>query len=280
MQVKIGTVVGNLTVESDSGLRKNGYIVWKCRCKCGNVMALDTRALQRGSILDCGCITKTKRRIKDISNQRFGRLTAIKPTTQHDKSGNILWKCRCDCGKICYISGLQMRKGYVKSCGCLAHPPIKDWIGKRFGKLVVTKYMGKESGIHHWKCQCDCGKETIVSQSNLQHGHTKSCGCLQAKSAVRNLRLIKGTSVTKLETTKGRLYKSNTSGFNGVYYSKRNKKWVAQISFRGKTYYLGEFEKEEDAIECRQEAEDTIYGSFLQYYYSEIEGKEEESAVD
>lgn len=36
--------------------------------------------------------------MKDLSNQRFGRLVAIKPCGKN-KYRNVLWLCRCDCGK-------------------------------------------------------------------------------------------------------------------------------------------------------------------------------------
>lgn len=133
--------------------------------------------------------------------------------------------------------------------------------------------MGKQKGVHYWKCKCDCGKETIVSQTNLQNGHTKSCGCLQTESGIKNLKLIEGTSISKLEATNKRLYKTNTSGFNGVYYAKKNRKWIAQISFKRKTYYLGEFDNKQEAIECRKEANRCLYDSFLEKYYSEAKNK-------
>lgn len=280
MKVGVGTVVGNLTVDSDSGFRKNHYTIWKCRCICGKEILLDTRTIQRRSVLDCGCITKVKRNICDISNQRFGKLIAIRPVEKRDKSGNVLWECKCDCGNIHYASGIQLRKGNIKSCGCLSHPAIKNWIGKRFGKMVVIGYMGKQRGVHYWKCRCDCGNETIVNQTNLQNGHTKSCGCLQAESGVKNLKLIDGTSITKLKATDGRLYKTNTSGFNGVYYAKKNHKWIAQISFKKKTYYLGEFDNEQEAIDCRKKANRYVYGRFLEKYYSETKREEGDIATN
>ena len=273
MKVEVGTVVGNLTVDSDSGLRKNRYTVWKCKCICGKEILLDTRTIQRGTVLDCGCITKVKKNIHDISNQRFGRLIAVRPLEKRDQSGGVLWECKCDCGNVCYASGIQLRKGNIKSCGCLSHPTIKNWFGKRFGKLIVIKYVGKQKGVHYWKCKCDCGKETIVSQTNLQNGHTKSCGCLQTESGIKNLKLIEGTSISKLEATNKRLYKTNTSGFNGVYYAKKNRKWIAQISFKRKTYYLGEFDNKQEAIECRKEANRCLFDSFLEKYYSEAKNK-------
>lgn len=73
---------------------------------------------------------------------------------------------------------------------------MKDYLGKRFSMLTVTGYAGKEYGQHLWRCKCDCGKETVVRQTNLQSGKTKSCGCLQEKQILENLKLCEGTSVT------------------------------------------------------------------------------------
>jgi len=62
-----------------------------------------------------------------------------------------------------------------------------DLEGKRFGKLVVTEYIGGK--YYKWKCICDCGNEKIVSQNNLKSGNSKSCGCLHLKGLLeRNIR--------------------------------------------------------------------------------------------
>lgn len=53
----------------------------------------------------------------DISNQRFGRLTAI------ERCGEIgsrsLWRCKCDCGNETVVSISNLRNGHTSSCGCL-----------------------------------------------------------------------------------------------------------------------------------------------------------------
>nr|WP_251206363.1 AP2/ERF family transcription factor [Acetatifactor aquisgranensis] len=59
------------------------------------------------------------------------------------------------------------------------------------------------------------------------------------------------------------MVKTNTSGYNGVYYDKRQKRWVAQITFQGKTKYLGSFELLADAVEARMQGE-KIYDEFLE----------------
>ena len=49
-------------------------------------------------------------------------------------------------------------------------------------------------------------------------------------------------------------------------YRKRNNRWRAAISFQGKVYYLGTFDRYEDAVKAREEAEQKLYDSFLERY--------------
>ena len=53
-----------------------------------------------------------------------------------------------------------------------------DLTGKTFGQLTAVKAVAKEgSRKHFWLCRCSCGSETVVEESHLKSGHTKSCGC-------------------------------------------------------------------------------------------------------
>lgn len=268
-KITIGHRLGKLTVAEPTVKRKNGYMIWRCTCDCGGEILLDTRTLQRGTISDCGCATRVSPGQKDLTGMRFGRLVCLAPTEQRGKSGGTIWKCKCDCGKECLAVGTQLTQGYKRSCGCLSRPPIKNYIGKRFGQLTVVSYDGKLEGAHRWECKCDCGNTTIVHQTLLQSGKTKSCGCLQATIIKDNMKFVDGTSVTSLEKASTRLISSNSSGHNGVYLNKMNQKWTAQITFKGKTYYLGSFLKIEDAVAARKMAEQRIYSEFLEEYYEE-----------
>lgn len=263
-----GDRFGRLTVLCDSGERKNGYIVWKCRCDCGNEILVDMRTLRRGTALDCGCVSKVNPRQKDITGKRFGKLTAVYCTNARSAYGDTVWHCICDCGGEIDVRLHQLQSGYRKSCGCLSHPSLKNYVGKRFGRLTVTEYAGKENGVHRWKCRCDCGNEVIVSQSHLQSGQTKSCGCMRSDACERNLKLVGGTSIAALESSKFRLRSTNTSGHTGVYWSKGSSRWYARIGFCGKSYYLGSFEKKEDAIKARECGEE-VHENFIDWYYNE-----------
>jgi len=53
----------------------------------------------------------------DITGQVFGRLTVIGSAGSSNK--RALWRCRCECGNEHIAQGKLLRKGKVKSCGCL-----------------------------------------------------------------------------------------------------------------------------------------------------------------
>ncbi len=263
-----GFRIGMLTVERDSGLRKNSYIVWTCRCDCGNTIDVDIRTLRRGTVRDCGCVTKIKPGQRDITGQRFGMLTAQYCVGKRDKSGYYYWHCVCDCGGEVDAPLHQLQTGNRKSCGCLFQPPLKDLSGRHFGQLTVIAYAGKQNGMHRWKCRCDCGKETVVGQTLLLDGRTKSCGCIRTSIHRENLKLVAGTSVTILETVRRHPSSANVSGYTGVYLNRKRNKWCAQIGFQGKCYYLGSCDKIEDAVKARRCGEE-MHEEFLDWYYSE-----------
>jgi hypothetical protein len=59
-------------------------------------------------------------RVTDETGNRYGRLTVVRrdPENAYHKGAN--WICRCDCGGERVASGIGLRQGMVKSCGCLA----------------------------------------------------------------------------------------------------------------------------------------------------------------
>ena len=51
-------------------------------------------------------------KLKDITNEKFGSLTAKKYI------GNEKWECHCDCGQIVYATGTSLRSGRRTNSGC------------------------------------------------------------------------------------------------------------------------------------------------------------------
>lgn len=61
-------------------------------------------------------------KLVDLTGQRFGRLTVIERAETYvtpGKQKKSMWRCRCDCGRVSSYKGTNLRRGEVKSCGCL-----------------------------------------------------------------------------------------------------------------------------------------------------------------
>ena len=57
--------------------------------------------------------------MKNLKNKKFSRLTVLKDSGKRHRSGDILWKCECNCGNISFVRGYHLKSGSTKSCGCL-----------------------------------------------------------------------------------------------------------------------------------------------------------------
>ena len=113
----IGKKFGELTVIKATSKRYKGRsIIWLCRCSCGSFIEVVTYVLKWPirSTRSCGCVRKPN----DISGLKFERLTAIKDTGKR-KGGDVIWRCRCDCGKFVEVRASSLRCDRTKSCGCL-----------------------------------------------------------------------------------------------------------------------------------------------------------------
>lgn len=137
---------------------------------------------------------------------------------------------------------------------------MMDLTGKKYGRLTVVK---KTSERYHgqvvYECRCDCGNETSVYAGSLKSGKTRSCGCIEKENQVE------GTKLSDIQPNK-KLRKNNKTGCTGVSFNQKTKKYRAAITFKGTKYYLKEHDKIEDAVAARKEAEQRIWGDFLEWY--------------
>ena len=79
---------------------------WLFQCECGNQKVLPVNSVKWSGVRSCGCLAEkhiTELNRQDITNERFDRLVAIRPTDQRDASGSVIWECKCDCETIVYI---------------------------------------------------------------------------------------------------------------------------------------------------------------------------------
>lgn len=59
-----------------------------------------------------------KQSIKDLTGQRFGKLTVLYMTEKRNKR-HVIWHCLCDCGNEKDVSIVDLQRGHTLSCGCL-----------------------------------------------------------------------------------------------------------------------------------------------------------------
>jgi len=105
----------------------SGQIRWLCKCDCGNTTTVTTSTLTSGHTRSCGCLQE---RIRDLTGQRFGRLTVISLLPER-RNRAAVWRCSCDCGNFVDVIGGSLVSEGTRSCGCLA----RDIASSRKGPL-------------------------------------------------------------------------------------------------------------------------------------------------
>jgi len=115
-----------------------------------------------------------------LLDKKFGMLTVL----QKDELKSKLYKkqfylCICECGNYTSVQPYEIINKRIVSCGCYKPTRYKDISNQKFNKLTTIKYIYTKNKKAYWLCECECGNIIITSQSNLNSGHTKSCGCLK-----------------------------------------------------------------------------------------------------
>lgn len=65
-----------------------------------------------------------KNRVEVVPNERYAKLTVVKEV-EKAKTGARRILCKCDCGNLKIADFKNLRKGRIKSCGCLKKGPAK-----------------------------------------------------------------------------------------------------------------------------------------------------------
>lgn len=152
-------------------LSDNTY--WGCECDCGNYTIVEQTKMKSGHTKSCGC---GQGAIKDITGNKYGLLTAIKPTDKR-YYGSVVWIVKCDCGEELEASVDSLQVGNKTKCN---NHEIKEMTGRTFGKLTILSYAYSKNQKRYYLCQCNCGKTKTIAGSDLTSGNTKSCGCINS----------------------------------------------------------------------------------------------------
>ena len=229
---------------------------------------------------------------EDLTGQTFDRLTVIEQADDHispNGKHRPRWRCKCNCekGNEIVVCGDSLKGGKVHSCGCLRkenhYKKMKKYNDYEVQEYYVIMYTSKGepffvdledfwkvkdicwsknednyivSGVYGQKQIClnryimDCPDDKIVDHKNGEESKNNNCKY--------NLRIC-----TYQENMMNRkINVNNKSGVTGVFYLKRENKWVAQIKYNKKNIRLGYFKNFDDAVDARKKAEDKYFGEF------------------
>lgn len=125
---------------------------------------------------------------------KYNRLTILSETEWRYAKRYV--KCKCDCGAVGYYMLSAIKRGAIKSCGCLKkkYPTVK--VGDVFNRLTIIE-LTKVSIASKAKVRCICGEECYVVINKLNTGHTTSCGCYHLEQT-SNLNKTHGLSDHKI----------------------------------------------------------------------------------
>lgn len=106
--------------------------MWHCLCDCGNEIDVRSIELTSNNTTSCGCKRKDLR--KNLIGQKFGKLTVIERSNNYVSpkgQSQVMYICKCDCGKEVEVASSSLQQGFTNSCGCL----------RSMGENLIDKYL-------------------------------------------------------------------------------------------------------------------------------------------
>ena len=108
-------------------------------------------------------------RVIDLTGQKFGRLTVIRQEGTNNL-GSYLWLCKCECGTMKVIPGAELRRGRIRSCGCLNSELARERAYKHgFSRTKIYREWRK------MKTRCDCNCSNIYYRQRYCERGIKVC---------------------------------------------------------------------------------------------------------
>jgi hypothetical protein len=210
---------GRLLVLEDVG-RKNGSILWKCQCECGNIVNVVSDYLQNDHTRSCGCYKRARAsetQKKDLIGQKFGRLTVLEDVGRSHRC--VIWKCLCECGNIVNVTSSHLQDGTTQSCGCYNRERVAEATS---GKLhpnwkggITPLYVAIRNCTHYrsWRT-------TVFQRDSFTCQHcNKVGGKLHAHHIIFFSTIVEEHNITTLE--KAKVCESLWDAANGITLCKK-----------------------------------------------------------
>lgn len=111
---------GHLTVVREVATDNWGIRRYECKCECGRKSILrSNHFVQSRKFCTRSCKLLSKKRVKDLTGRRFVRWVVLKSIGINQRTGWMMWRCQCDCGRRKNVAGAQLTAGDSRSCGCI-----------------------------------------------------------------------------------------------------------------------------------------------------------------
>ncbi|MBB6446493.1 AP2 domain-containing protein [Bacillus benzoevorans] len=211
----------------------------------------------------------------NLAGEIFGRLTVLEFDSMKDT--NSYWRCKCECGNVTVVAGNSLKRGVSKSCGCLQKektsnanfkhghtaknsPEYRSW------RSMITRC--EDESVNNYERYGGRGIKVCKRWRNSFESFLSDMGKRPTLSYTLDRIDVNGNyepsncrwaDLTQQAINK-RLQKNNNTGVRGVHWSKRERKFKAQIKYRGKFSHLGTFDTLEEAAKARKEAEIKYWG--------------------
>lgn len=115
------------------------------KCDCGREIVRRLDSIKANKYASCGCWGKEIRKdkiidrskVSDLIGMRSGRLlvTSVDNNPERKRALSRL-VCLCDCGAQTIVRDYQIKRGTVKSCGCIQ----REWTASQAHKDIKTKH--------------------------------------------------------------------------------------------------------------------------------------------
>lgn len=99
----------------------------------------------------------------DLTGQRFSAVVVLE-RAENSKRNEVMWRCRCDCGKEFITRARSLRSGEVTSCGCLGKEHAVAAMKKANTKHGASPHRGYTKLYNTWlRMKGRCNRPTATS---------------------------------------------------------------------------------------------------------------------
>jgi len=207
---------------------------------------------------------------KDILGNRFNKLTVI-ANNGLNRFGKTNWLCQCDCGKRIVLTTSDLISGNRVACGkCSVYFVYDTHVECRMKNRIRFKVDLDDINRvneHEWFYSNGYIKALINDKWVTLHRFIMNPSAEQIVDHIdgdklnnmkENLRLC-----SKAENQRNqKIHKNNTSGYKGVRWNEKDKRWRAYIRKDSKSIYIGNFKELKEAVIAYNNKAIELFGEF------------------